>query len=161
MSYLEVQIPQNVSLEEAKRFYEFFFLLAAEQEEDGAWVFHEYHLRIAHHPIKEDRSRYAYKKGKTPRRGLIIDDLDKWERRAIEAGAEAVSRLCDGREVLPGVQATYVWLKDPFGHIWTLRDKGDFQQKSTQPPQPRVVPERQKIEAKRAERKQKLEAKKE
>lgn len=73
-----------------------------------------------HTPSEADR--FDYRKGKTPRLEIMVDDVDEWLSRAVRAGATVRCRLPADRSRPaddPGA-SDYAQFLDPFDHMWAL-----------------------------------------
>lgn len=75
-------------------------------------------------PTMADRD--LYRKGRTPRLELVVDDVDEWVDRMAAAGATVRVRLVPGeggvlRKKAEGDGPTrYAMVLDPFGHLWAI-----------------------------------------
>jgi hypothetical protein len=114
-----VTIPSDIDLDHAKLFYEQFLGIDGTKQSDGTWNFIPYRIKITH----EDRPIGRYEKGKTPRMEIRVEDIKEWEQCAVEAGAVVKSRLFKGKQSPQGNPSTYIWLVDPYGHVWTLQEE--------------------------------------
>jgi uncharacterized glyoxalase superfamily protein PhnB len=66
-----------------------------------------------------------YRKGRTPRLELTVDDVGASVDEVVSAGATVACRLAPGadgvlRRAQPGQQVVYAQVVDPFGHLWAF-----------------------------------------